>query len=151
MYFAGWREGRPLCFTCSGLFSKKQFLLSSTAALDLADIPSYFMLLVGIMVNLCARQGVNRGRGQGNIGPVGPIGFARLGSGLGLLFLPSLSTYTRKRKTTVKRSQKKNKSTLNKNTPGRYRCTLLELLSQRDGPALHRNSIEGQHQVTDPF
>lgn len=66
------------------------------------------MVLVGIMVDLCARQGVDRGRGQGNIGPVGPIGFARLGSGLGLLFLPSLSTYTKKRKTTVSR-RKKNK------------------------------------------
>lgn len=65
----------------------------------LADIPSYFVVLIGIMVNLCARQGVNRGRGQGNVGPAGTIGFAGLGSGLGLLFFPSLSTYTRKRKT----------------------------------------------------
>lgn len=73
----------------------------------LADVPSDFMVLVGIMVDLCARQGVDRGRGQGNIGPVGPIGFAGLGSGLGLLFLPSLSTYTRKRKTTISRRKKK--------------------------------------------
>lgn len=56
------------------------------------------MELVGIMVDLCARQGVDGRRGQGNIGPVGPIGFAGLGSSLGLLFLPALSTYTRKRK-----------------------------------------------------
>lgn len=67
------------------------------------------MVLIGIVVNLCARQGVNRGRGQGNIGPVGPIGFAGLGSSLDLLFLPSLSTYTIKRKTSVSRSQKRMK------------------------------------------
>lgn len=109
------------------------------------------MVLAGIMVNLCARQGVNRGRGQGNIGPVGAIGFAGLGSGLGLLFLSSLSTYTRKRKTTLSRSQKKNKSTFNKNAHGRYRCILLELLARRDEPALDRNSIEGKHPATDPF
>lgn len=65
---------------------------------SLANIPSSFMMLIGIMVNLSSRERVYRGRGQGNIGPVGPIGFTGFGASLGLLFLSSLSTYTRKRK-----------------------------------------------------
>lgn len=67
-------------------------------SLWLADIPSSFMVLVGIMVHLSPRERVYRGRGQGNIGPVGPVGFAGFGASFGLLFLPSLSTCTRKRK-----------------------------------------------------
>lgn len=35
---------------------------------------------------------MNWGRRQGNVGPVGAIGLARFGSGLGLLLLPSLPT-----------------------------------------------------------
>lgn len=58
------------------------------------------MVLVGIMVDLRARQGVNWGRWQGNVGPVGPVGFSGLGSSLGLLFLPSLPTYRRKKEVT---------------------------------------------------
>lgn len=51
------------------------------------------MVIIGIMVHLSARERVNRGRGQGNIGPVGPIGFSGFRSSLGLLLLSSLSTY----------------------------------------------------------
>lgn len=56
------------------------------------------MVLIGIMVNLSARKRMYRGRRQGDVGPVGPIGFTGFGASLGLLFLSSLSTYTRKRK-----------------------------------------------------
>lgn len=51
------------------------------------------MVLVGIVVHLSARQWVNRGRRQGNVGPVGAVGFCGFGSGLGLLLLPSLPTW----------------------------------------------------------
>lgn len=54
------------------------------------------MMLVGIMVHLSAGERVNRGRGQGNVGPVGPIDFTGFGSSLGLLLLSSLTTYKRK-------------------------------------------------------
>lgn len=51
------------------------------------------MVFIGIMVHLSARERVNRGRGQWDIGPVGPIGFSGFRSSLGLLLLSSLSTY----------------------------------------------------------
>lgn len=59
-----------------------------------ADLPSAVMVLIGIVVHLGARQWVNWGRWQGNVGPVGAVGFARFGSSLGLLLLPSLPTCT---------------------------------------------------------
>lgn len=65
---------------------------------NLADIPSSFVVLIGIMINLSARKRMYRGGRQGDVGPVGPIGFAGFGASLGLLLLSSLSTYTRKRK-----------------------------------------------------
>lgn len=51
------------------------------------------MMLVGVMVHLCARERVDRGRGQGNMGPVGPVGFRGFGAGLGLFLLPTFSTF----------------------------------------------------------
>lgn len=65
------------------------FLLAS-----LEDIPSSFVVIIRIMVHLSARERVNRGRGQGDIGPAGPIGFRGFRSSLGLLLLSSLATYT---------------------------------------------------------
>lgn len=68
-----------------------------------ADLPSAVMVLVGIVVHLGARQWVNWGRRQRNVGPVGAVGFARFGSSLGLLLLPSLPTCTREEEEEVER------------------------------------------------
>lgn len=58
-----------------------------------AGIPSSFMVLIGIEVHLGAWERVNRGRGQGNVGPAGPIGLGGFVAGLGFLLLSSFSTY----------------------------------------------------------
>lgn len=82
------------CFSegfCS-TFSNRKNKQSTLLSLQLADLPSTVMVLVGVVVHLSARQWVNWGRRQGNVGPVGAVGFAGLGSGLGLLLLSSLPT-----------------------------------------------------------
>lgn len=58
----------------------------------LADIPSPVVVIIGIMVHLSTRERVNRRRGQGNVGPIRPIGFSRFRASLCFLLLSSLST-----------------------------------------------------------
>lgn len=60
------------------------------------DLPSSsVMVLIGIMLHLCARERMNRGRREGDIGPAGPIGFSGFGSSLCFFLLSSLPTYNR--------------------------------------------------------
>lgn len=78
------------------ILMQETFLKYSYLCFSLTDIPSSFMMLIGIMIHLCARKRVYRGRGQGDICPVGPVGFTGFGARLDLLLLSSLPTYERK-------------------------------------------------------
>lgn len=60
--------------------------------MTLVHVPSSFVVLVGVVVHLGAGERVDRGRGQGNVGPVGAVGLGRFGASLRLLLLPSLTT-----------------------------------------------------------
>lgn len=76
-------------FLWCSIFSNQKKLIF---LIILAALPSAVMVLVRIVVHLGARQWVNWGRRQGNVGPAGTVGFAWFGSGLGLLLLSSLPT-----------------------------------------------------------
>ena len=57
-----------------------------------ADVPSPFVVLVGVVVHVGAREGVDGRRGQGHVGPVGAVCLGGLGASLGFLLLASLTT-----------------------------------------------------------
>lgn len=60
-------------------------------------VPSSFIVLVGVVVHLSARERVYRWRGKGHVGPAGAVSLGGFGANLGLLLLTPLTTYEQQR------------------------------------------------------